>query len=936
MVRSYAVQIERLVGHCFSAAAGLTLLHGPIPSARDCLLDAHSRLLATHLHGIGGTLRAVTTFLKANLSEAPGIVLSQRAAIEEVNDAVALWLLEWLKPRPELALRLAVATARLLEDGPMLLPQARRLRPLGRGFERLFKERWRRRFALLPDHREHLLVPRKHLMVLMQEPDQGLARVEEDLGRPLSGGDRRWLEAERQVAMLRFVRRSKTDGGHIRWYLKKDSHQRVVLASYGTRGHRVVPDKQGRTIVDPPPTPDELVLRADDTGVRLLDGGSIIAQSRYGAEEDELLSFLEVVECVGDLHPPVDRMGERDDREVSLIRAIVRAATSNTGKTLRLLYVPSAIEHELGGSPLIGLDFLRDRMEREGTRVRILTLPCHEFHRRRHELLGADAVGIGVYIHNVAEVAELVALLRESGYRGRIVLGGPQLRDIDQVWSAVKGWDALIRGEAEDVLPEVLEILDDVDGLLDRVHSLRGVAIRNGRSLILCDTATRNRAGSIRCPLPFQWMRGKAKRMLQMNFTRGCPYLCTFCPNHQGQLYRAGPIDELWRYTVLAAADDLELPAAVEHEVLRRIEQHVGLDSVSLPMALHLLLRTPCDATALRRICEPLAGPPDAFELSSPRLVPGPLTPWQIKQYWLHAKAAVLATVPAPDKPPFVLMTSEDNTLVNRATIREYLRLRKRHGLDRYVVFNPGQNTVWDLTDGAGNADETYIAELVDGNPFAVALGVDGPSNPVIRQNRKPRYGVQEVLAVNRALAKHGVRVANNYIMLTPETDLLEAVEAFALFLLLPISWRDYGQSINLRVIKEPGTLAHDEGLLFAPNDEGYDEPLRFREVRDLLSRWGLSSRVSTADIRPLLWRMLREDRVVAARLPHVVQRWRRDYDADPELAALGELLHRQARMGVPLVDTFSAVSEQLRASFPGECHRRVNLQEAPCSAAMI
>jgi len=892
--------------------------------------------LAAHLHGIGGTLRVVTTFLKANLSKAPGTVLSQRAGIEEVNDAVALWLLEWLKPRPELALRLAVATARLLEDGPVLHPQARRLRPLGRGFERLFRERWRRRFALLPDHREHLLVLRKHLMVLMQEPDQGLARVEEDLGHPLPRGDRHWLEAERKVAMLRFVRHSKTEGGHIRWYLRRDSHQRVVLASYGMRGHRVVPDKQKRILVDPPPTPAELVLRADDTSVWLLDGGSLIAQSRYGAEEDELLSFLEVVERVCDLHPPVDRMGERGGREVSLTRAMVRAASSNTGKTLRLLYIPSTIEHELGGSPLIGLDFLRDRMEQEGTRVQVLTLPRHEFHRRRHELLGADAVGIGVYIHNVAEVAELVALLRESGYRGRIVLGGPQLRDIDQVRSAVKGWDALIRGEAEDVLPEVLEILDDVDGLLERVHGLRGVAIRNGRSLILCDTATRNRAGSIRCPLPFQWMRGKAKRMLQMNFTRGCPYLCTFCPNHQGQLYRAGPIDELWRYTVLAAADDLELPAAVEQEVLRRIEQHIGLDCVSLPMALHLLLRTPCDAAALRRICGPLVGPPDAFELSSPRLTPGPLTPWQIKQYWLHAKAAVLATLPTPDKPPFVLMTSEDNTLVNRATVRGYLRLRKRHGLDRYVVFNPGQNTVWDLTDGAGNADETYIAELVDSNPFAVALGVDGPSNPVIRQNRKPRYSVQEVLAVNRALAKHGVRVANNYIMLTPETDLLEAVEAFALFLLLPIPWRDYGRSINLRVIKEPGTLVHDEGLLFAPDDKGYDEPLRFREVQDLLNRWALSSRVSTADIRPLLWRMLREDRVVAARLPLVVERWRRDYDADPELVALGELLHRQARPGVPLVETFSAVVEQLRASFPGGWQRRVSLQEAPCSAATI
>src|SRR5262249_54701209 len=85
-------------------------------------------------------------------------------------------------------------------------------------------------------------------------------------------------------------------------------------------------------------------------------------------------------------------------------------------------------------------------------------------------------------------------------------------------------------------------------------------------------------------------------------------------------------------------------------------------------------------------------------------------------------------TQPSTGHEPFVLETSEDNTLVNRAAILEYLSRRRHHGLDRYFVFNPGQNTIWDLTDKRGAADEEYIDRLVAGNPFAVALGADGPS----------------------------------------------------------------------------------------------------------------------------------------------------------------------------------------------------------------
>jgi hypothetical protein len=669
-------------------------------------------------------------------------------------------------------------------------------------------------------------------------------------------------------------------------------------------------------------------LRADDDGLALvaLRAGADcqVAQVDHDAGTDELLEFLDRLDCVADLSLPRENFAalNQDSEAVEWARALLRhrEVSEQAGRRVRLVYVPSAIPHQLGGVPLIGMDFLRDRLERMGARVNVLSLPPADFERRAAELLGADVIGIGVYIHNSGEVAELVKLLRALGYQGKIILGGPQLRDIDGIQASISGWDALIRGEAEDALPVVLQVLDELDAGrsaegLRLARTLSGVAIRHGQAVLLCDTAERLKAETIACPLPFDWMRGKSERRLQMNFTRGCPYKCVFCPNHQGQLYRSGPADELWRFTALAVADDLDLPPEAELATAKLIQDHLGVAAVPrLRVALHLLLRAGCSPAKLADLLAPLTRltEPQVGEASADN---GQLSAWQVKKAWLAAKLALLSEGQLRRKPAFVLITSEDNTLVNRAVIREYLGKRLQFGLEEDVIFDPGQNTVWDLTDAYGHPDEEYIGDLVRSNPFAVALGVDGASNPVIRQNSKPRYTIGNALAVNRALARHGVVVANNYILLTPETDLLEAVEAFALFLLLPMPWRDYGHSVNLRVIKEEGTLAHDEGLIFAPDDTGWDEPLRFSEVADLLDRWSLTSRVASDELRPLLRKILTEDSAAAPLVPLVVERWERNYDADDELQAISQLIRAAARADVPLVETMRVVSRDLAAN---------------------
>lgn len=1067
---AYSTYLRRHVGSATVARHGLALLSGALPTEEDALLDSHMRALKKHLDDITVALGGIPD--DSSLRVTSDASLDSNAELDTVVDAIASWLLDRLA-RPEVARRLAVVTSRLIEDGPTLQDSARRLRPLGRGFEHLFEERLRQRFEHLPERPQYLEVARRWRTVHLEEPDYAEARIEHDLGVRLTDDVRAWLELERRVATLRRVRHSKTEDSHIRWYVRQHPVRDVVLDRFGVQGHWIVctlgqtahlaalctavervfaPDSgkhdtiQGWCLVtgahqgaaagtrspsaqlpiirqyvvpsglvhdmDPialrakvrqdvraQESPDEgilwqslesaasksdderqsprdgtFALRSDSDGVFLVHvtptvaAIHTVARANHEPNDTDLITFLDSLDCTADLAIPRDEVSKEHANSTAAqwSRALLHvrrheltrptSAQDSKGLKVRLVYVPSNIEHQLGGVPLIGLAFLRDRLEQLGARVNITTLRPQDFEHRLPELLGADVVGIGVYIHNVDEVGSLVGLLRDRHFAGRIVLGGPQLRNIDQILHSIDGWDALIRGEGEEVFPRVLQVLKllhdrRLSEAFELAATLTGVAIRFGETLLLCNTADRNRADEIVCPLPFDWMRGRNHRRLQMNFTRGCPYLCNFCPNHQGQLFRPGEADDLWTYTVLAVADDLALPDDIEAEIGRRIQDELLVSSGSrMRVALHVLQRVGCSAQHLRHIIGPLidfADPilttdPDALfahvgiDSTAWRLGSAAegqdVRSWDIKRAWLFGKAAVLAsrqlwlaTGSSPDRidrlnlvarPAFTLITSEDNTLVNKPTIKEYMRRRGEFGLYDDVIFNPGQNTVWDLTNMRGAADEAYISMLVDNNPFEVALGVDGPSNPVIRQNNKPRYLINEAMAVNRSLARHGVRVANNYILLTPETDFLEAVEAFLLYAVLPLPWRDYGSSINLRVIKEDATLAHDEGLLFAPSDPHCDEPLRFADVARLLERWSITSRVAAGDIAPLLWRVFREDPEVASALPLVVRRWRRDYDSDAELRRLGQLIADRSRPEVPLVDTLWAVKDQLRAEF--------------------
>lgn len=1061
-LHSVADLLSRLMPKERSAGNAIALLRGNRPDAVDMRLDGRCAALGMYLDAIDQALVCLTpparSALWSMIREDSARLATIDTGADRVIDGIAMHLLNSAPGAQGEMRRLAIAIGRVLEENAPLQPRARTRLPLGRGFEPLFKERLERRYEFLPGNPGLLVLVSGNLLALLEDPEFGATVITERLGRELTASERRWLEVERRAGTLRFVRKDKTDEGHIRWFVRPDARHDFVLDRLGAYGHwfaegdsldatqlvrlvnaveRVIaptrsdgsgcwnvvrvgrmppatgptqPPKAGNVYLLPPGLGHEadilslrrkvraalrahhewaptvgraggaepargvepraawtFALRAADRRVDLVRLGddeppqliaSVDPGDNNGGDDEALIRFLDAVDRVSDISVPLDQAPETGASGVlPWIRAWLRyrctmrrtPAGPFAGLRVRLCYIPSSIPHQLGGFPQIGLEFLRDRLERAGARVDVLTIHPDDYASRVFELLGADVIGLGVYIHNKPEVAELVRRLRALGYSGKIVLGGPEVRDVDAVQNAIPGWDAIIRGEAEDTLPAVLDILAKLDAgrweeALAQARTLRGVILRAAGAVMVCETAARNSASAVECPLPFDWMAGKRHRRLQMNFTRGCPYQCTFCPNHQGRRFRSGHVDALWRYAVLAVADELELPMNVKRAVAERIQEYLAVDTPPrLRVALHLLARAFPEGEVARSVCAPLiallpadvaagrrtdelVGVPVSILDELAALPEGQLCPWQVKNAWLAAKLSLLAArqadrgsdgAAAPDRPPFVLETSEDNTLVNRAEVTEFLRRRSAYGLTGDFVFNPGQNTIWDLTDKQGGADVDYIDRLVRDNRFAVALGADGTSNPVLRQNRKPFYRVHELLAVNSALAARRVEVANNYILLTAETDFLEAVESFLLFLMLPIAWRDYGTAINLRVIKEDTTLSTDEGIVWAPRDEGFDVPLRFVEVQRLLDRWNLTSRVASDELDPLLWRMIENDPQVQACLPDVIERWERDYDRDPTLVDIAGRIRARWSDGGRLVDVLRLVGRELRREYP-------------------
>jgi radical SAM superfamily enzyme YgiQ (UPF0313 family) len=124
-------------------------------------------------------------------------------------------------------------------------------------------------------------------------------------------------------------------------------------------------------------------------------------------------------------------------------------------------------------------------------------------------------VAIGAYVWNEPEVQWLLPALRRSGFRGPIVLGGPQISyappGIDEKYPDA---DFFVRGYGEDALVRLLQGADPISGV-----TRRGLDLTSSRTEVELLTLTSPYlSGSITTSSFVRW-----------ETQRGCPYSCAFC-----------------------------------------------------------------------------------------------------------------------------------------------------------------------------------------------------------------------------------------------------------------------------------------------------------------------------------------------------------------------------------------------------------------------
>lgn len=178
-----------------------------------------------------------------------------------------------------------------------------------------------------------------------------------------------------------------------------------------------------------------------------------------------------------------------------------------------------------------GLRYLAANMGELESRTRILEFTIQERPVDIAEAILAQRpriVGLGVYIWNVRECAELVRILRSVAPEVVIVVGGPEVsHEIeDQPW--LEGVDYVVCGEAD-----------------LRFAELCGRILAGQRPLTRVLEGGLPDIGSLRLPYHLYDDQDIRHRVLYVEASRGCPYRCEFCLSSLDEKVRGFDLERL-------------------------------------------------------------------------------------------------------------------------------------------------------------------------------------------------------------------------------------------------------------------------------------------------------------------------------------------------------------------------------------------------------
>jgi len=143
----------------------------------------------------------------------------------------------------------------------------------------------------------------------------------------------------------------------------------------------------------------------------------------------------------------------------------------------------------------------------------------------------ADVYGFGTISTSYPLTVRLAREIKRASPDAAIVFGGPQASAVDvETLEAFPFVDAVVRGEAEQILPELLSALGRADGL----GEVAGITFRrNGSVTRTPDAPAMPDLDRLPTPAYHLWPDLEKRRTVPLEVGRGCPFACTFCSTSQ-------------------------------------------------------------------------------------------------------------------------------------------------------------------------------------------------------------------------------------------------------------------------------------------------------------------------------------------------------------------------------------------------------------------
>jgi len=199
----------------------------------------------------------------------------------------------------------------------------------------------------------------------------------------------------------------------------------------------------------------------------------------------------------------------------------MRACFDNTAMAYRIVLATLNAKYILAS---LGLRYLLANMARHGGEDLRAHTSLHEFtiHRPAQEVVDAlllalgDAkvqiVGLGVYIWNVQQTAEVVRLLTAQRPQATVVLGGPEVSHELETQDIVQWADHVITGWGDVSFPKLCRAL-----------------VHGPRPLMKVIAGEQPALEQLVLPYAEYSDADLAHRVLYVEASRGCPFKCAFC-----------------------------------------------------------------------------------------------------------------------------------------------------------------------------------------------------------------------------------------------------------------------------------------------------------------------------------------------------------------------------------------------------------------------